>query len=97
MGKDPSAEHMCWVKTNSRGYTQPVATKEPNAFGLYDMGGNVYEWTDSADGERRVLRGGSWYHNAHHARSANRFALPPDKRLSFVGFRCVRSIDPRGR
>jgi formylglycine-generating enzyme required for sulfatase activity len=44
-------------------------------------------------GTEKVLRGGDWYHNASHARSAHRERIRPDKRLSYVGFRCVRTLE----
>ena len=56
---------IAWYKNNSEHTTHPVGQKEPNAWGLYDMLGNVWEWcTDIYDesvyGTYRVLRGGGW-------------------------------------
>lgn len=87
MTTDAATDRMGWYKANSGGRSHPVGSKTPNGLGIFDMAGNVYEWT--AEG---VLRGGSWYHNAEHARSANRLVFRADKRLSWAGFRCVRSL-----
>jgi eukaryotic-like serine/threonine-protein kinase len=65
--------------------------------GAHDMIGNVWEWTAdrfSATEDWRVVRGGSWYHNANLARADTRYGrfLAPDYRLDLIGFRCCRSV-----
>jgi hypothetical protein len=61
-----------WYGGNSEKKTHEVGTKVPNAWGLYDMHGNVWEWTDSASsGHYRVYRGGSWHYGAGDCRSAS--------------------------
>jgi len=77
---------------------------QPNPWGLYDMHGNVGEWTSSANlphpsgaddprqsdpGARKVVRGGSWYDRADLARSACRTSYWPWQRIFDVGFRVV--------
>ena len=95
-GNDPVVNGIAWYRENSGGRTRPVGQKPPNAFGLYDMAGNVFEWvrdwqgeypggsvTDPAgpgSGSFRVLRGGSWTLFANDCRSAARSGSAPGYR-----------------
>ena len=99
-------DEVAWYtgNTNDTG-TRDVKTKKANAYGLYDMSGNVWEWcwdwygsisSDTADagpasGSFRCLRGGSWSYYADFARVADRSYDYPYHRISRYGFRLVRS------
>jgi sulfatase modifying factor 1 len=78
-------------------YTAPVGSFAPNRIGLYDMIGNVWEWTsDPYDSEQtlRVARGGSWFCSANYCgayREGFRGKSPPDHAFNNVGFRCAAS------
>ena len=81
-----------WYNGNSGQTTYPLGQKKPNGWGLYDMAGNVLEWTDSwYDNIRwmRVVRGGSWQALAEGCLSAFRYGYPPDDRDNSLGFRLV--------
>ena len=107
---EPSLGEYAWYHSNSGEKTHPVGTKKPNAWGLYDMHGNVWEWcsdwyaeayyansplddpTGATSGSSRVLRGGSWAHNARSCRSAYRDGSTPSDRSNYLGFRLAFSL-----
>ena len=70
----------------------PVGTMAANPYGLFDMNGNVWEWTADCAGtgcDRRVVKGGSWYFVAAQAGSRSRAIQPSGERSYDVGFRIV--------
>ena len=98
---------IAWYRDNSGGRTHPVGQKAPNAWGLHDMLGNVWEWvadwyggypggavTDPrgpVSGSDRVDRGGGWGVSASYCRSSTRFSDTPGIRNAYLGFRLLRT------
>ncbi len=97
-----------WYSGNSNNKTHPVKQKTPNAWGLYDMHGNVWEltWdhkrvyasipvTDPLSANTysdRVIRGGSWFEYASECRAAMRYSFARNYRHYEIGFRPVKTM-----
>ena len=89
-----------WLEGYTDGYatTSPVGSFPANAFGLYDMGGNVWQWCEDwfdASQKYRVRRGASWIDPGRVVLlSGNRSYLEPVNRYNQTGFRCVLEPAP---
>lgn len=101
-------DQIAWYNANSGGETKPAAAKLPNAWGLYDTLGNVWEWVadpygpyrdglqrdplGARDGSTRVLRGGSWDYFPRYVRVSDRYGGVATNRYLSIGFRCAGEL-----
>lgn len=99
-------DDIAWYGDNSGFSVHPVAQKKPNAFGLYDMLGNVVEWTDTwysvqlntedinpkgpSEAEYKELRGGGWWDHPEIVRASYRVRIETTDLDDSVGFRCAQ-------
>ena len=108
VGYSPARDCSTWGTGATLCGTHEVGTKAPNAWGLYDMSGNVHEFlwdwrhSYSADavtdpigaheGSGRVTRGGGWHNSAQRCRAAARQGVGPTDYNYFLGFRLARTV-----
>lgn len=86
------ADNVAWHYGNSKSREHRVRFKKPNELGLYDMSGNVAEWT-----EDRTVNGGSWFDHEDHCRSVDSKPMAPSMSTPYVGLRLVLDPEPQKR
>ena len=92
-------EDIAWYRDNANRSTHPVGEKLPNELGIFDMCGNVWEWTETPahsysvdvnpEGNCFIRRGGSWWHEEKNCRVSRRYASDHSKKTSGLGMRLV--------
>lgn len=89
-------DKIAWYNENSGGELHEIGQKEPNAWGLYDMLGNVWEWCwdlydEQVYGSYRIFRGGSWAEEDRGCGATCRRRSHPTFSVDDLGFRLARS------
>lgn len=90
---------IAWYRENANSSTHPVGEKQPNELGIYDMCGNIWEWTETlaysyaidvkTKGNCFIRRGGSWWQEENNCRVSRRYASDHSKKTRGLGLRLV--------
>ncbi len=70
-----------------------VGTTKSGVNGLYDMGANVWEWTENGGRAEKRTRGGSWWYGAFRMQAGDRATKPKDMAVVYIGFRCAKDLE----
>lgn len=73
-----------------RGHVE-TGTSPAGVNGLFDMGGNAWEWVDAGERGEKRTRGGSWWYGAAQMRADHLAGKPPETAVVYIGFRCVKA------
>lgn len=85
-------DEAAWYNKNSKNKTHVVGKKKSNELGLYDMSGNVWEWTSKEEGSLKTIRGGGWRYGPSDCLVSYHHGFHPHKHDSDLGFRLAHSL-----
>ena len=87
---------ICFPFNDGTPIVAKVAQYKPNAWGLYDVIGNVAEWVDGSENGARILKGGAWNDYPDGASLKSRAGMTPASRRDFIGFRVAAALSTPG-
>lgn len=70
----------------------PVGKTKAGVNGLFDMGANVWEWTEDGGEQEKRTRGGSWWYGAFRMKADDQATKPKDMAVVYIGFRCAKDL-----